>query len=101
MGQFEREKDMFEMILAICLAWGSAGLVSWQIRGSRLESLGLGLILLPISIDNVCSDFSVTRPVMAVSIVLGLAIFTMANKRRCSRTYMTRTSEIDKGERGS
>lgn len=75
---------MVEKVFAVVIAWVVAGLANWHAGGSRIEVLGLGLILLPVSL-NIVSP--VSGPVIAVSVIVGLSLFIIANKRRCSRSH--------------
>jgi len=64
------------------MTWACVAAAKWQTRGSNLESLGLGLALLPISFFIFSCSFA-TRSVTAASVLLGLVLFTLAMRRRC------------------
>lgn len=76
------EAGMWEMILALAIAASLTGLARWLIRGSSEEAIGLHLILLPVALSMVTC---VSRPVMAGWVLVGLAVFVLANRQRRAR----------------
>ncbi len=73
---------MWQAILALSIAWGLAWLAKRLIGGTDAEALGLGLILLPVAMSMVMPS---SKPVMAGSVLVGLAVFVLANRRRRTR----------------
>lgn len=70
---------MWGMLLVVAIAASLTGLAQWLIRGSSEEAIGLQLILLPVALSMVTC---VSRPVMAGSVLVGLAVFVLANRHR-------------------
>lgn len=74
---------LWESLLAVGLAWGLAALGKRWLRGSDLEGLGIGLVLLPVFMN-------LARPldpwVMAVTVLVGLGLFILAVRRRRAKS---------------